>query len=995
MTMFSSVTTSMADMVEAAWTAIGAEAVMLTCFVLGFVIFNSKTFQNLTNNKSGSASPVLEKQIAAHYSSGNFADAVQISKNMKIESADILEMLVSSLVELKRFGEIMALIKGASVSVATSAAPAVLSALSSNVELLKDASAWFSSQGVANDETTEIIATAYVQVGDLLAVKTFLDSCVSVPAKVYAKVIKEALRMEELKESFCLLRSMQSAGFYLPNHLTTQLIHLGAKLGRVEDVMAFFESINVSTETLTSMFEYFCKEGDLAMVEKMIAFGGSKKVALQHGAYDAVLKAFAKKNDSRAFEYFDKLVGTGAALQDQTIVHVLTHCVEGRNVPLAEHVFTVARAAGCASLAVYSALVRVYAATRLFHKTCDLCTMLQEDGLEPDTVMYGGLIKAAVECGRLDLSRSLLCKSGTLDIQNYMSLFRACGRERNVKKALELLKELEESSVGIDTTAYNCVLDVCIKCGDRRAAADLFTKMKVRGFVDVISYNTLLKGMGGGATGLTDSHMILKEMRDLNLAPNQITFNSLINYAIRERDVKGAWEFIGEMERDGVAIDNFTCSIMCKGLKFASGKDDLDKTLCLIERSGVTPDDVLVNTLLDACIRLRDVKRLTSALKTFRYSGATPSEHAYGTVLRAYGHARAVEEAQATWKDMLERKVMPSEATISSMIDTCVMNGAIDAAWAVIKDLATAGVNMQSPVTFYTTIIKAFAQRKQMARAMEVYEDMKASNVRMALVTFNTLIDLCARGGDVELAAGLFRDMCVMGVTPDIITYTTIIKGYCVQGDLEQGIQLFTMMRKKNIQPDAMLFNAIIDGCARKQMTSMVEMMLSDMESSGISPTNQTLNILVKLHGKNSDLDTAFAYVDAMPKKHGFEANAQVYTSLMQACVSAGHLAKGQEVFQRLRSPDAKAYSTLINGYLKHSDVQGAVRVLEGAIEKRVTIEQELVDNVLFMANRRKISSVRLSARLQSAGYGSGRSEQTEQRVPARRQQGQAWRTEA
>jgi len=164
-----------------------------------------------------------------------------------------------------------------------------------------------------------------------------------------------------------------------------------------------------------------------------------------------------------------------------------------------------------------------------------LCTMLQEDGLEPDTVMYGGLIKAAVECGRLDLSRSLLCKSGTLDIQNYMSLFRACGRERNVKKALELLKELEESSVGIDTTAYNCVLDVCIKCGDRRAAADLFTKMKVRGFVDVISYNTLLKGMGGGATGLTDSHMILKEMRDLNLAPNQITFNSLINYAIRER----------------------------------------------------------------------------------------------------------------------------------------------------------------------------------------------------------------------------------------------------------------------------------------------------------------------------------------------------------------------------------------------------------------------------------------------------------------------------
>ena len=42
--------------------------------------------------------------------------------------------------------------------------------------------------------------------------------------------------------------------------------------------------------------------------------------------------------------------------------------------------------------------------SRLFHKTCDLYATLREDGLEPDTIMYGSLIKAAVECGRLDLS---------------------------------------------------------------------------------------------------------------------------------------------------------------------------------------------------------------------------------------------------------------------------------------------------------------------------------------------------------------------------------------------------------------------------------------------------------------------------------------------------------------------------------------------------------------------------------------------------------------
>ena len=56
-------------------------------------------------------------------------------------------------------------------------------------------------------------------------------------------------------------------------------------------------------------------------------------------------------------------------------------------VPLAEHVLQAARQQGCATLVVYSALIRVYAVARLFHKTCDLYKTLLDEGLEPDTVM--------------------------------------------------------------------------------------------------------------------------------------------------------------------------------------------------------------------------------------------------------------------------------------------------------------------------------------------------------------------------------------------------------------------------------------------------------------------------------------------------------------------------------------------------------------------------------------------------------------------------------
>merc|ERR1719331_3202549 len=151
---------------------------------------------------------------------------------------------------------------------------------------------------------------------------------------------------------------------------------------------------------------------------------------------------------------------------------------------------------------------------------------------------------------------------------------------------------------------------------------------------------------------------------------------------------------------------------MMKGLRHSSQPTDVDRTLSLIEKSPVTPDDVLVNTLLDACIRLRDVSRLTNALKTFHGSGVVPSEHAYGSVIKAYGHAKALPEALATWREMLARKVRPSESTVTAMVDACTSNGAMADAQLALREAAETGLT--PAVTTYTSMLRQCAQKKDM-----------------------------------------------------------------------------------------------------------------------------------------------------------------------------------------------------------------------------------------------------------------------------------------
>merc|ERR1719146_368872 len=297
------------------------------------------------------------------------------------------------------------------------------------------------------------------------------------------------------------------------------------------------------------------------------------------------------------------------------------------------------------------------------------------------------------------------------------------------------------------------------------------------------------------------------------------------------------------------------------------------------------------------------------------------------------------------------------------MVDACIANGATADARLALKEAAEAG---HAPAgNTYMALLRQCAQRKDMAAALQVYEEMPSPS----LAAYNAVIDVCARCGDSDKAAAVFKSMMSAGVVPDLLTYTLVIKGYVVQGDLEQAIQLFTLMRKRNLQPDVALFNTLLDGLARKQMSTLVDHVLQDMDEASVTPNANTLAILVKLSGRNHDLDTAFAYVDMYKVKYAVEPNVQVHLALLTACASSGDMQRAAAVFEQLRSPESKAYAAIITGYLKAECVKEALQYTESALDDQVQLEQELISNVVFMAKRRNLGNSNLDKKIAAHGY--------------------------
>merc|ERR1719301_30431 len=185
----------------------------------------------------------------------------------------------------------------------------------------------------------------------------------------------------------------------------------------------------------------------------------------------------------------------------------------------------------------------------------------------------------------------------------------------------------------------------------------------------------------------------------------------------------------------------------------------------------------------------------------------------------------------------------------------------------------------------------------------------------------------------------LLEDMKESKVEPDIITYSTIVKGYCLSGDVDRAFEVLEEMKRDNkFAPDEILYNSLLDGCAKQHRVEEAVKLLDDMKQSGVTPSNYTLSILVKLMGRARRLNEAFALIEELCALHGFRPNIQVYTCLIQACIHNRQVDKALQLHDTMIEeagcqPDEKLYSVLGRGCLQAGFSQKAAKVIRIAYQ--------------------------------------------------------------
>jgi pentatricopeptide repeat protein len=460
------------------------------------------------------------------------------------------------------------------------------------------------------------------------------------------------------------------------------------------------------------------------------------------------------------------------------------------------------------------------------------------------------------------------------------------------------------------------------------------------GVADTVTYNTIIK-MHLLAGDRKEARTAVELMKKAGLQPNCVTFNELLDACVKTHPQE-AWMILDEMDACGVKPNHITCSILLKTIDSTSVATNVERILKVLDSMIEEMDEVLLSSVVEACIRVGRVDLLMPYLK--RQGSARRIQvrgpHTYGSIIRAYGFVNDIDGAWDTWREMRTRHIVPTSVTLGCMVEAVVSNGDPEAGYALIQEMLNdeqccSIVN----AVIYCSVVKGFSHQKKFDRVWATYQEMLKQKVQFSIVTFNTLVDASSRGGEMNRIRGLLQSMQDQGIEPNLITYSAILKGYCQENRLDEAFELMEgMVQTTKYKPDEIMYNTLLDGCARQGLYERGIKLLSEMEKV-VRPSNYTLSVLVKMASRGKRLDEAFQLTERISAKYRFKLNIHVYSNLIQACIHNKDLRRAFEVLERLAKervrPDVRTYSLLLKGAVAAGEATDAAGLIRAAVGLR------------------------------------------------------------
>lgn len=288
--------------------------------------------------------------------------------------------------------------------------------------------------------------------------------------------------------------------------------------------------------------------------------------------------------------------------------------------------------------------------------------------------------------------------------------------------------------------------------------------------------------------------------------------------------------------------------------------DLLNHIVCTIENTAFCDRNICYD--IERLCRSGNVSAIDNLLQFLHDKHIFLDSDAYNILLAATSERSDIEHSLVIFKDILVSSKGMSQKSYFNLAKAFVNTDDGSLLLKFVREISQ--LTSHCGVLVLNRMIFAFAECRQIDKALLIFDHMKVSECKPDLVTYNTIIGLLGRAGLMDDMLQEFASLKKANITPDIVTYNTLLNNLQKLGRLDLCLVCMREMDKNRLIPDLRTYTALIESFGRSGNIEEALRLFTAMKSREVQPSIYIYRSLINNLKKMGKLKAAGVLLDEM-----------------------------------------------------------------------------------------------------------------------------------
>ncbi|KAK7344356.1 hypothetical protein VNO77_13870 [Canavalia gladiata] len=303
----------------------------------------------------------------------------------------------------------------------------------------------------------------------------------------------------------------------------------------------------------------------------------------------------------------------------------------------------------------------------------------------------------------------------------------------SVRTTVESFRKFKKLVPEFDTSCFNALLRTLCQEKSMTDARNVYHSLKHGFRPNLQTFNILLSGWKTPE----DAEEFFKEMRDMGVVPDVVTYNSLVDVYCKGREMEKAYKVLDEMRDRNLSPDVITYTSIIGGLGLIGQPD-----------------------------KARDV------LKEMKEYGCYPDAAAYNAAIRNFCIAKRLGDAYGLMDEMVSKGLSPNSTTYNLFFRVFFWSNDLQSSWSLYRRMMVEGCLPNTQSCMF--LIRLFRRQEKVEMALQLWSDMLEKGFGSYTLVSDVLFDLLCDMGKLGEAEKCFLEMIEKGQKPSNVSFRRI-----------------------------------------------------------------------------------------------------------------------------------------------------------------------------------------------------------------------------